>query len=212
MRREDISHPPRAGGAGSNQMHVPAVRHWDDGRTAAKIKNSDTACPCIMSMPRPWPPMARKGSTFPRLAGQENVKTFTHPEVVVKFQCDVHNWMFAYVGVMSNPYFAITDDNGNFKIPNLPPGDYTLTAYHFKAHGKTSPGVSQTIKVEGDKPVTANFTVEVPPPASVKAATPPCETVRHWKQQAARRITRPCAGLRCSRRRRLSCWSGWADW
>ena len=57
----------------------------------------------------------------------------------MKFQCDVHNWMFAYVGVMSNPYYAITDADGNFKISNLPPGEYTLTAYHVKAHGKTSP-------------------------------------------------------------------------
>jgi hypothetical protein len=72
--------------------------------------------------------------------------------------------MFAYIGVVSNPYFAVTDENGNFKIPNLPPGDYTLTAYHLKAHGKT-PGVSQAIKVAGNNAVTANFTVEVPPPA-----------------------------------------------
>jgi predicted phage tail protein len=67
---------------------------------------------------------------------------------------------------MNNPYFAITDEAGNFKIPNLPPGDYTLTAYHVKAHGRASPGVSQAIKVAGDTPVSANFTVEVPPPAS----------------------------------------------
>jgi len=74
--------------------------------------------------------------------------------------------MFAYVGVMSNPYYAITDDEGDFKISNLPPGDYTLTAYHVKAHGHFSAGVTQTIKIEGDKAVTANFTVEVPPPAT----------------------------------------------
>jgi hypothetical protein len=111
------------------------------------------------------PQAAGGAETFnlPQIAGQENVKTFTHPEVLVKFQCDVHNWMFAYVGVVSNPYFAITDDSGNFKIPNLPPGDYTLTAYHLKAHGKTSTGVSKTIKVEGNNAVTADFTVEVPP-------------------------------------------------
>jgi hypothetical protein len=43
----------------------------------------------------------------------------------------------------------------------VPPGEYTLTAYHVKAHGAT-PGISQTIKVEGSNPVVANFTVEVP--------------------------------------------------
>ena len=68
--------------------------------------------------------------------------------------------MFAYVGVVDNPYYAVTDADGNFKISNLPPGNYTLTAYHLKAHG-ASPGVTQDIKVAGD-PVMANFTVEVP--------------------------------------------------
>jgi plastocyanin len=129
-----------------------------------KIKNSDECSHNVHATPT----AADGAETFniPQVSGQENVKTFTHPEVLVKFQCDVHNWMFAYVGVVSNPYFAVTDDHGNFKIPNLPPGEYTLTAYHLKAHGKTSAGVSKTIKVEGDNPVTADFTVEVPPPAS----------------------------------------------
>ncbi|MGD1083178.1 MAG: carboxypeptidase regulatory-like domain-containing protein [Verrucomicrobiota bacterium] len=93
--------------------------------------------------------------------GQVNEKIFSKPEVMVRFKCDVHQWMFAYVGVVDNPFFAVTDADGNFKIPNLPPGDYTLTAYHVKAHGG-APGTSQAIKVVGDSPVVANFTVEVP--------------------------------------------------
>jgi hypothetical protein len=131
---------------------------------ALRIKDSDTAVPMhnVHATSLANPP----GFNIPQTPGQVNDKTFANPEVVVKFQCDVHNWMFAYVGVMSNPYFAMTDADGNFKIPNLPPGDYTLTAYHVKAHGRASPGVSQVIKMTGDTPVTANFTVEVPPPAS----------------------------------------------
>ncbi len=95
--------------------------------------------------------------------GQVDEKSFAKQEVLVRIKCDVHDWMFTYVGVCSNPYFAVTDENGNFKISGLPPGEYTLTAYHLRAHG-TKPGVSQTIKVEGDKAVTADFTVEVPTP------------------------------------------------
>jgi len=93
--------------------------------------------------------------------GQVDEKTFAKPEVLVRIKCDVHNWMFTYVGVCDNPFFAVTDDDGHYKISNLSPGEYTLTAYHLKAHGAT-PGVSQTIKVEGDKAVTADFSVEVP--------------------------------------------------
>ena len=84
------------------------------------------------------------------------------PEVLVKLKCDVHPWMFAYVGVQNHPFFAVTDKDGNFKIANVPAGKYTLTAYHLKAHGK-KPGVNQDITV-ADSPVTANFTVEVPAP------------------------------------------------
>ena len=62
-------------------------------------------------------------------------KTFAKKEILVKIKCDVHFWMFTYVGVMDNPYFAVSDADGNFKISNVPPGDYTLTAYHLKTHG-----------------------------------------------------------------------------
>jgi hypothetical protein len=86
--------------------------------------------------------------------------SITKPEVLVKLKCDVHPWMFAYVGVQDNPYFAITDKDGNFKIADVPPGTYTLTAYHLKTHG-ANPGVTQDITVAGS-PVTANFTVELP--------------------------------------------------
>jgi len=86
------------------------------------------------------------------------VSSITKPEVLVKVKCDVHNWMFCYVGVLDHPFFAVTDKDGNFKIANVPDGSYTLTAYHLKTHQKT-PGVTQEIKVEGATPVTANFTV-----------------------------------------------------
>jgi plastocyanin len=89
-------------------------------------------------------------------------ESITKPEVLVKVKCDVHPWMFCYVGVQADPFFAVTDKNGHFKIPNVPPGKYTLTAYHLKTDG-SKPGVSQDITV-GDGPVTANFTVVAPAP------------------------------------------------
>jgi plastocyanin len=89
----------------------------------------------------------------------ENIKS---PEVMVKLKCDVHQWMFAYGAVVDNPYFAVTDADGNFKIAHVPAGKYTLTAYHLKAHG-AKPGETQEITV-ADSPVTANFIVEVPAP------------------------------------------------
>ena len=49
---------------------------------------------------------------------------------VIRWKCDVHPWMRAYIGVNRNPYQAITGDDGSFKIDGIPPGTYTLEAWH----------------------------------------------------------------------------------
>lgn len=50
-----------------------------------------------------------------------------------KVKCDVHPWMAAWVGCIDNPYFAVTDKDGKFTLPDgLADGDYTLTAWHEK--------------------------------------------------------------------------------
>ena len=79
--------------------------------------------------------------------GARLTRTFTVPEVMVRFKCDVHAWMTAYVGVMSHPFFAVSDANGNFDIKGLPPGTYTLEAWHEKFGTRTAKvtvGPSQT--------------------------------------------------------------------
>jgi hypothetical protein len=55
------------------------------------------------------------------------------PPIAVK--CNIHPWMRAYIGVMSNPFFAVTGDDGTFTIKGLPPGTYTLEAWQEK-YGK----------------------------------------------------------------------------
>jgi uncharacterized protein (DUF2141 family) len=45
-------------------------------------------------------------------------------------KCDFHPWMEAYLFVMDHPYFAVTDEMGQFKIVGLPAGEYTLAAWH----------------------------------------------------------------------------------
>ena len=51
---------------------------------------------------------------------------------VVRWKCDVHGWMTGFVGVSRNPYFAVSGDNGEFRIENVPPGDYSIAAWHEK--------------------------------------------------------------------------------
>lgn len=57
-------------------------------------------------------------------------KTFETAEGPITIKCDFHPWMTAHFHVMDHPFFAVTDAEGKFEIPNLPPGDYTLMAWH----------------------------------------------------------------------------------
>jgi hypothetical protein len=84
----------------------------------------------------------------------------TKPENFLKFQCDVHNWMFAWVSVFDHPYFAVTDESGKYTIKNVPDGKYTIQAFHRKAAPPSAPK-SEEIEVKGGS-VTKDFTLEVP--------------------------------------------------
>ena len=64
------------------------------------------------------------------LPGMKHQHRFSTPEVMVPFKCDVHPWMRAYVGVLDHPYFAVTGADGSFELKGLPPGTYTVEAWH----------------------------------------------------------------------------------
>jgi len=122
-----------------------------------KVKNSDATLHNVHNTPK----VAgnKEYNIGQPLKGQVNEFVFEKPEILMRFKCDVHPWMFAYVGVVEHPYFAVTDKDGNFKISGVPDGKYTVVAYHLKTHG-ANPGVSQQVEVKGG--VKQDFTVEIP--------------------------------------------------
>ena len=73
----------------------------------------------------------------------------------VPLLCNVHAEMSAFVVVVDNPYFAVTLRDGTFKIDNIPPGEYTLKAWHEKL--KT---VTQEVRVEAGKTTDAGFVLK----------------------------------------------------
>jgi plastocyanin len=77
------------------------------------------------------------------LAGSRNSVTLKTEEML-HLTCDVHRWMQAYVGVVSHPYFAVSDTAGAFTIEHVPPGSYRLQLWHERL-GVTT----QTVKVTG---------------------------------------------------------------
>ena len=83
--------------------------------------------------------------------GSSNTIVFEKSEVPVKVTCDVHKWMSAYVGVVKNPYFAITDEHGGFEIKGVPPGEYTLRFWQEELGNhrrKVKVEAGKTVKIE----------------------------------------------------------------
>jgi plastocyanin len=64
------------------------------------------------------------------LQGIKTSHTFTTREVMVPVKCQVHAWMRGYIGVVEHPFFAVSDGSGRFTIGQLPPGTYTVEAWH----------------------------------------------------------------------------------
>lgn len=61
---------------------------------------------------------------------QRETKVFTKPELFLQAKCSVHPWMGAYVAIMDHSFFAISDAKGQFTLPKLPAGKYTVEAWH----------------------------------------------------------------------------------
>ena len=115
-----------------------------------EIINSDPTLHNIHAMPK-------ANSEFNNgqpIQGMKMTHVFDKPEVMVPFKCDVHGWMNAYVGVLPHPYFAVTKDDGKFEIANLPPGTYTIEAWHEKLGPMTQ---SVTIGAKESKDITFTF-------------------------------------------------------
>jgi plastocyanin len=117
------------------------------------VKNSDK---CIHNVHcTPTVPGNEEHNDGQMSGGADLTYTFPKPEMFLRFKCDVHPWMFAWVSVFDSPYFCISDKDGKFVIKNVPPGKYTVEAAHRKLGTQT-----QDVEVK-DGAATANFTFEV---------------------------------------------------
>ena len=83
---------------------------------------------------------------------------FAREEIAILVKCNVHPWMRSYIAVLKHPYFALTDKNGSFELKNLPPGSYTVEAWHEKLGTAT-----QKITVDASETKTVEFVFKVPP-------------------------------------------------
>lgn len=82
---------------------------------------------------------------------------FARPEFI-PVKCDIHPWMRSILAVFKNSHYAVTDSNGAFALPNLPPGKYTVTAWH-----ETYGTQSKEITVSPGESEELNFVFKVAP-------------------------------------------------
>lgn len=81
-------------------------------------------------------------------------KSFTREEIAIPVKCNVHPWMKAYMAVLPNPYFQVTNKDGKFDLKNLPPGTYTLVAWQ-ELYGSSDP---QTVTIGPKETKNVTFT------------------------------------------------------
>lgn len=132
-------------------MYDPHVSAVHVGQTL-QIRNSDSTLHNVHALP-----LEKKNSEFnigQPVQGMVSEKKFDKPEIMVKFKCDVHGWMNSYLAVMPHPFHAVSAANGTFSIGSLPPGTYTLKAWHEK-FGLQEQQI--TVGPNESKPVTFTF-------------------------------------------------------
>ncbi|HET7696851.1 MAG TPA: carboxypeptidase regulatory-like domain-containing protein [Vicinamibacterales bacterium] len=117
-----------------------------------EVSNSDETLHNVHGVPQ----VNREFNQGQPIVGMKNTVSFTSPEVMIPFKCDVHAWMSAYVGVVSHPYFAVTAREGTFELKTVPPGTYTIEAWHEKLGRQTQ---TVTLGEKDSKDVTFTFKV-----------------------------------------------------
>jgi hypothetical protein len=135
--------------------YVPHVVALRTGQTLT-VRSSD-ATPHNVHGQCAVNPAFNVGMTGP---GQSRDFTFARPETF-KVGCDVHPWMAAHVAVFDHPLFAVTGAGGRFEIRSVPPGTYTLIAWHERLGTRekqvTVPPPSG-VGEEAEKPVAVDVT------------------------------------------------------
>jgi plastocyanin len=131
-------------------QYVPHVVAMNVGQHLT-VLNSDKTTHNIHPQPNPTGGNAQwNKSQIPGSAAFD--VAWTNEEVAIPVKCNIHPWMHGYIAVVKGP-FGLSNDTGSFKLDNVPPGTYTLTAWQ-----ETYGTQTQKVTVAAGKPVTSDFT------------------------------------------------------
>ena len=143
----DVRDEPRARIDQQNQTFVPHVLAIVAG-TTVEFPNSDRTYHNVFSLSKP-----RSFDLGRYATGRSKSVRFDQPGVVRVF-CDIHSHMSAFILVFSHRYFAVTDDEGRYRIDNIPPGSYTVVAWH-----ESLPSETRRVTVPDGGESDLNFTL-----------------------------------------------------
>jgi plastocyanin len=130
--------------------YIPHVSAVQVGQPV-QIKNSDATLHNVHAMPT----VNKQFNEGQPVQGMVSTKKFDKVEMQpFRIKCDVHGWMKSYMAVLPHPFHSVSQMNGTFSIANLPPGNYTLVAWHEK-YGSQEQQV--TVGPSEQKQVTFTF-------------------------------------------------------
>ena len=90
------------------------------------------------------------------IAGMRATRMFAEPEVMVPLTSDIRPWMAAFVAVVAHPFFAVSQSDGTFLIDGVPPGRYTVAAWH-----ETLGTATERITIAPRQTATVSFTFAI---------------------------------------------------
>jgi hypothetical protein len=133
-----------------NCQYIPHVMAVDVNQHF-KVVNSDPHSHNIHPLPAPGGPNHEWNKSQPQ--GAPPIDTaWTAPEVAIHVKCNIHPWMSGYMAVVKGPS-AVSDENGSYTLDNVPPGNYTLTAWQ-----ETYGAQTQKVTVGAGATAKADFT------------------------------------------------------
>ncbi len=146
----DPAEEPRASMDQRNENFVPHVLAIVAG-TTVDFPNDDSTYHSVFSLSK-----ARPFNLGRYAVGRSKAVRFDTPGIVRVF-CDIHSHMNAFILVFAHRYFTTTDEDGRYRLGNVPAGSYTLTVWNETVRGD-APRRPITIAPEGGD-VDADFTI-----------------------------------------------------